>query len=152
MAISIEGLPRTTVINTGQHILIEGGDEDNPYVAKVVRLFGDSESQVFILAIPNYSPLNIHLHCVAESGEQKKATVQWFVRVSEVPPNKLKLLGREPHPQEIFYYEGRGCDDEVDAESILRPVQVRRCYPNPPGFSVVKILLISFSVNTRKFN
>uniref|UniRef100_A0A4W6C7D8 Origin recognition complex subunit 1 n=1 Tax=Lates calcarifer TaxID=8187 RepID=A0A4W6C7D8_LATCA len=62
--------------------------------------------------------------CVSESGKQKKAVVQWFVRVSEVPPSKLKLLGREPHPQEIFYYQGRSCDDEVNAESILRPVQV----------------------------
>ncbi|KAK2835024.1 hypothetical protein Q5P01_015508 [Channa striata] len=101
LAINVEGLPRTTIINTGQHILIEGEDEDNPYVAKVVRLFGD------------------------ESGKQKKAMVQWFVRVSEVPPTKLKLLGREPHPQEIFYYQGGSCDDEVDAESILRPVQVK---------------------------
>ncbi|XP_071342719.1 origin recognition complex subunit 1 isoform X2 [Trachinotus anak] len=101
LAISVEGLPRVTVINAGQHILIEGEDEDNPYVARVVRLFGD------------------------ESGKQKKAVVQWFVRVSEVPPSKLKLLGREPHPQEIFYYQGRSCDDEVNAESILRPVQVK---------------------------
>ncbi|KAG7999470.1 Origin recognition complex subunit 1 [Nibea albiflora] len=101
LAISVEGLPRTTVINTGQHILIEGDDEDNPYVAKVLKLFGD------------------------ESGKQKKAVVQWFARVSEVPLSKLKLLGREPHPQEIFYYEGRSCDDEVNAESILRPVQVK---------------------------
>uniref|UniRef100_A0A4W6BYH8 Origin recognition complex subunit 1 n=1 Tax=Lates calcarifer TaxID=8187 RepID=A0A4W6BYH8_LATCA len=98
LSISVEGLPRTTVISTGQHILIEGEDEDNPYVARVIRLF--------------------------ESGKQKKAVVQWFVRVSEVPPSKLKLLGREPHPQEIFYYQGRSCDDEVNAESILRPVQV----------------------------
>ncbi|XP_070688446.1 origin recognition complex subunit 1 [Pempheris klunzingeri] len=101
LAISVEGLPRTTVISTGQHILIEGEDEDNPYVAKVIKLFGD------------------------ESGSQKKAVVQWFVRVSEVPLSKLKLLGREPHPQEIFYYQGRSCDDEVNAESILRPVQVK---------------------------
>ncbi|XP_060890620.1 origin recognition complex subunit 1 isoform X2 [Labrus mixtus] len=101
LAISVEGLPRITIINIGQHILIEGEDEDNPYVAKVVRLFGD------------------------ESGKQKKATVQWFVRVSEVPANKLKQLGREPHPQEIFFYQGRSCDDEVNAESILRPVQVK---------------------------
>lgn len=41
----MEGLPRTTVINTGQHILIEGEDEENPYVAKVIRLFGDGESR-----------------------------------------------------------------------------------------------------------
>ncbi|AWP10436.1 putative origin recognition complex subunit 1 [Scophthalmus maximus] len=101
LVISVDGLPRTTVINAGQHILIEGEDEDNPYVAKVIRLFGD------------------------ESGKQKKAVVQWFVRVSEVPLSKLKLLGREPHPQEIFLYQGRSCDDEVNAESILRPVQVK---------------------------
>ncbi|XP_076578395.1 origin recognition complex subunit 1 [Chaetodon auriga] len=101
LAISVEGLPRTTVITTGQHILIEGEDDDNPYVARVVRLFGD------------------------ENGKQKKAAVQWFVRVSEVPLSKLKLLGREPHPQEIFLYQGRSCDDEVNAESILRPVQVK---------------------------
>ncbi|XP_033503776.2 origin recognition complex subunit 1 isoform X2 [Epinephelus lanceolatus] len=101
LAISVEGLPRTTVISTGQHILIEGDDEDNPYVAKVIRLYGD------------------------ESGQQKKAVVQWFVRVSEVPLSKLNLLGREPHPQEIFYYKGRSCDDEVNAESILRPVKVK---------------------------
>uniref|UniRef100_A0AAQ4PM89 Origin recognition complex subunit 1 n=1 Tax=Gasterosteus aculeatus aculeatus TaxID=481459 RepID=A0AAQ4PM89_GASAC len=96
----VEGLPRITVIKIGQHILIEGEDEDNPYVAKVIRLFGD------------------------DSGKQKKAVVQWFVRVFEVPLSKLKLLGREPHPQEIFYYQGRSCDDEVDAGSILKPVQV----------------------------
>ncbi|XP_053285825.1 origin recognition complex subunit 1 [Pleuronectes platessa] len=101
LSIKVDGLPRTTIINAGQHILIEGEDEDNPYVAKVVRLFGD------------------------ESGKQKKAVVQWFARVSEVPLSKLKLLGREPHPQEIFYYQGRSCDDEVNAESILRPVQVK---------------------------
>uniref|UniRef100_A0A7N6B8C7 Origin recognition complex subunit 1 n=1 Tax=Anabas testudineus TaxID=64144 RepID=A0A7N6B8C7_ANATE len=101
LEISVEGLPRTTVITTGQHILIEGDDEDNPYVAKVIRLFGD------------------------ESGKQKKAVVQWFVRVSEVPVSKLKLLGREPHRQEIFYYQSRSCDDEVNAESIIRPVQVK---------------------------
>uniref|UniRef100_A0A8C9XMJ9 Origin recognition complex subunit 1 n=1 Tax=Sander lucioperca TaxID=283035 RepID=A0A8C9XMJ9_SANLU len=70
---------------------------------------------------PSYSLFSL---CVSESGRQKKAVVQWFVRVSEVPVSKLKLLGREPHPQEIFYYQGRSCDDEVDAESILRPVQV----------------------------
>ncbi|XP_075963597.1 origin recognition complex subunit 1 isoform X2 [Anarhichas minor] len=108
LAISVEGLPRSTVIKTGQHILIEGEDEDSPYVAKVVRLFGD------------------------ESGKQKKAVVQWFVRVSEVPVSKLKLLGREPHPQEIFYYQGRSCDDEVDAGSILEPVQVKHLIGEAP--------------------
>ncbi|XP_043985232.1 origin recognition complex subunit 1 isoform X2 [Gambusia affinis] len=101
LSIRVEGLPLTTVISAGQHILIEGDDDDNPYVARVVRLIAD------------------------ESGAQKKVAVQWFVRVSEVPPGKLKLLGRNPHPQEVFLYEGRSCEDEVNAESVLRPVQVR---------------------------
>uniref|UniRef100_A0A7N9ANH0 Origin recognition complex subunit 1 n=1 Tax=Mastacembelus armatus TaxID=205130 RepID=A0A7N9ANH0_9TELE len=120
LVIGVDGLPRTTLIITGQHILIEGEDEDSPYVAKVLRLFGD------------------------ESGKQKKAAVQWFVRVSEVPPNKLKLLGREPHPQEIFYYQGRSCDDEVDVESILRPVQVRRGaapFPDPDDTDTLYVKL-----------
>lgn len=121
----MEGLPRTTVISTGQHILIEGDDEDQPYVARVVKLFGDGESRSVCLAGLRGSASSLP-HCVSESGKQKKAVVQWFVRVSEVPASKLKLLGREPHPQEIFYYQGRSCDDEVNAESILRPVQVRR--------------------------
>ncbi|XP_054915351.1 origin recognition complex subunit 1 [Poeciliopsis prolifica] len=101
LSIRVESLPRTTVISAGQHILIEGDDDDNPYVARVVRLFAD------------------------ESSAQKKVVVQWFVRVSEVPPGKLKLLGRNPHPQEVFFYEGHSCEDEVNAESVLRPVQVR---------------------------
>uniref|UniRef100_A0A667YT43 Origin recognition complex subunit 1 n=1 Tax=Myripristis murdjan TaxID=586833 RepID=A0A667YT43_9TELE len=101
LEISVEGLPRTTVISTGQHILIEGEDDDNPFVAKVLKLFGD------------------------ESGKQKKASVQWYVRVSEIPTGKISLLGREPHPQEVFYYESRSCVDEVDAESIISTVQVK---------------------------
>ncbi|XP_015254707.1 PREDICTED: origin recognition complex subunit 1 [Cyprinodon variegatus] len=107
LAIGGEGVPQTAV-SSGQHILIEGEDHDNPFVARVERLFED------------------------ESGRQKKATVQWFVRVSEVPPSKLKLLGREPHPQEIFFYDGRSCDDEVDVESILRPVEVRHLDADAP--------------------
>ncbi|XP_078114387.1 origin recognition complex subunit 1 [Sander vitreus] len=129
LAISVEGLPRTTVINTGQHILIEGEDEDNPYVAKVIRLYGD------------------------ESGRQKKAVVQWFARVSEVPVSKLRLLGREPHPQEIFYYQGRSCDDEVDAESILRPVQVKRldgAAPFPDGDKDALYVKLSWDSKTFK--
>ncbi len=69
--------------------------------------------------------------------------VRWFARLSEVPLSKRKLLGREPHPQEIFYYEGRSCDDEVDVESILRPVQVRTL----SNLSDVSVVLFAFQVN-----
>ncbi|XP_068599715.1 origin recognition complex subunit 1 [Brachionichthys hirsutus] len=122
LAIQVEGVRRTTFVTTGQHILIEGDDDDNPFVAKVLRLFGD------------------------EGGAQMKAEVQWFVRVSEVPLGKLKLLGREPHPQEIFLYGGRSCEDEVDAQSILRPVEVRHVggaapFPPPGGEDVLYVKL-----------
>lgn len=129
MSIRVEGLPKVTKISVGQHILIEGDDEDNPYVAKVLRLFGDEE------------------------GKQKKAVVQWFVRVSEVPLNKLKLLGREPHPQEIFYYEGHNCDDEVNAESILRPVQVVHVDSSAPfpSCSDRDALFVKLSWDSRSF-
>lgn len=60
-----------------------------------------------------------------DSGKQKKVSVQWFVRACEIPAARLELLGRQPHPQEVFYYQGHNCDDEVDVSSILRPVQVR---------------------------
>uniref|UniRef100_A0AAQ5ZLH5 Origin recognition complex subunit 1 n=1 Tax=Amphiprion ocellaris TaxID=80972 RepID=A0AAQ5ZLH5_AMPOC len=128
LVISVEGLPRPTIIIPEQHILIEGDDEDNPYVAKVIRLFGDGEF-----------------------GEQMKAVVQWFVRVSEVPLSKLKLLGREPHPQEIFHYQGRICDDEVNVESILRPVQVTVACVHPKVLGHKMCTNITTDVKSIKF-
>uniref|UniRef100_A0AAQ5ZF47 Origin recognition complex subunit 1 n=1 Tax=Amphiprion ocellaris TaxID=80972 RepID=A0AAQ5ZF47_AMPOC len=127
LVISVEGLPRPTIIIPEQHILIEGDDEDNPYVAKVIRLFGDGD------------------------GEQMKAVVQWFVRVSEVPLSKLKLLGREPHPQEIFHYQGRICDDEVNVESILRPVQVTVACVHPKVLGHKMCTNITTDVKSIKF-
>ncbi|CAL8309889.1 unnamed protein product [Lota lota] len=125
--ISLEDLPRTTVITNGEYILIEGVDDDNPYVAKVKKLI--------------------------ESDKKKKALVQWFFRVGELPPNKMKLLGREPHPQEIFFYEGRTCDDEIDVESILNTVQVKFLSaeaPFPEG-DRQEVLYVKLSWNTKVF-
>ena len=51
--------------------------------------------------------------------------MQWFARFCEVPPGKRKLLGREPHPQEIFLYQDQSCDTEISAETIIGTVQVR---------------------------
>lgn len=79
-----------------------------------------------IFTLFHFETLTFFVLCLSlpENGQQMKAVVQWFMRVSELPVNKLKLLGREPHPQEIFYYECRNCDNEVNVESILRPVKV----------------------------
>ncbi|XP_061095829.1 origin recognition complex subunit 1 isoform X1 [Conger conger] len=98
--ISMDDKPEASLIKIGQYILIEGEDDENPYVAKVLNFFGD------------------------EAGKNKKATVQWFARFCEVPPGKRKLLGREPHPQEIFLYQDSSCDTEISAETIIGTVQV----------------------------
>uniref|UniRef100_A0A8B9KPN7 Origin recognition complex subunit 1 n=1 Tax=Astyanax mexicanus TaxID=7994 RepID=A0A8B9KPN7_ASTMX len=99
----VDGRPRKAVVSVGQCILIEGDDEDNPFVAQLLKLFTDGTNP--------YS-------------SKKKAVVKWFVRVCEIPSNKIGLLGRDPHPQEIFYYQDSSCDNEVDAETILGAVQV----------------------------
>ncbi|CAL8272999.1 unnamed protein product [Arctogadus glacialis] len=128
LRISLEDLPRTTVITNGQYILIEGVDDDHPYVAKVTKL-------------------------IESDKKKKKALVQWFARVGEVPPNKLKLLGREPHPQEIFYYEGPTCEDEIDVESILDTVQVKFIPAGAPFPDVDRqeVLYVKLSWNTKVF-
>uniref|UniRef100_A0AAZ3R0A3 Origin recognition complex subunit 1 n=1 Tax=Oncorhynchus tshawytscha TaxID=74940 RepID=A0AAZ3R0A3_ONCTS len=118
---SVEGQEAVTTVTPGQYILIEGNDDEYPFVAKLLKFFGD------------------------ESHKQKKALVQWFLRLSEVPQNKKLLLGRSPHPQEIFYYLGRACDNEINAESILGTVDVRQ--DNSPDTLYVKL-----SWDTKAFN
>uniref|UniRef100_A0A4W3IC36 Origin recognition complex subunit 1 n=1 Tax=Callorhinchus milii TaxID=7868 RepID=A0A4W3IC36_CALMI len=92
-------------IELGDFILIKSDDDERPYVAKLLKLYDDQPT--------------------------KCAEVQWFVRFEEIPKFKQKLLGREPHPQEIFLYEARDCDNEISAETILRTVKVNTfCWPN----------------------
>ncbi|XP_065154481.1 origin recognition complex subunit 1 isoform X2 [Paramisgurnus dabryanus] len=100
LTISVEGRPENATVSLGQYILIEGDDDDNPFVAQLVKLYSD------------------------DSGKKKTAVVRWFARMCEVPQNKRKLLGRDPHPQEIFYYQDHSCDNEVDAETILATAQI----------------------------
>ncbi|KAM9483331.1 origin recognition complex subunit 1 [Clarias gariepinus] len=108
LTISVEGRPVDAVVSVGQCILIEGDDDDNPYVAQLLKLFRD------------------------ETGKRMRAVVQWFVRMCEIPQNKRKLLGRDPHPQEVFYYQDRSCDNEVDAETILGAVQIKHVPAEAP--------------------
>ncbi|XP_062411446.1 origin recognition complex subunit 1 isoform X2 [Sardina pilchardus] len=101
LIIQVEGKPVDTVVTLGQYILIEGDDDDNPYVAQLLKLFSDAD------------------------GTVKKAKVQWYIRYCEVPHNKRKLLSRSAHAQEVFYYNHSSCDSEVDAETILGTVEVK---------------------------
>lgn len=41
---SVEGQEAVTTVTPGQYILIEGNDDDNPFVAKLLKFFGDGES------------------------------------------------------------------------------------------------------------
>ncbi|XP_020355140.1 origin recognition complex subunit 1 isoform X1 [Oncorhynchus kisutch] len=127
---SVEGQEAVTTVTPGQYILIEGNDDEYPFVAKLLKFFGD------------------------ESHKQKKALVQWFLRLSEVPQNKKLLLGRSPHPQEIFYYLGRACDNEINAESILGTVHVQHVpedtpFPEP---GTKDTLYVKLSWDTKAFN
>ncbi|XP_056605965.1 origin recognition complex subunit 1 isoform X2 [Triplophysa dalaica] len=108
MTISLDGRTDNATVSLGQFILIEGDDDDNPFVAQLLKLYSD------------------------DSGKKKTALVQWFVRMCEIPHNKRKLLGRDSHPQEIFYYNDRSCDNEVDAETILSAVQIEFVSPEAP--------------------
>uniref|UniRef100_A0A3B4DR05 Origin recognition complex subunit 1 n=2 Tax=Pygocentrus nattereri TaxID=42514 RepID=A0A3B4DR05_PYGNA len=107
LSIAVDRRPAEAVVSVGQYILIEGHDDDNPFVAQLLKLFCDDNGN-------------------------KKAEVQWFVRMCEIHQNKRKLLGRSPHPQEVFYYQDRSCDNEVDAETILGSVQVKHIPAQAP--------------------
>ena len=39
----MDGKPEASLIKTGHYILIEGEDDENPYVAKVLEFFGDGK-------------------------------------------------------------------------------------------------------------
>ncbi|XP_015211126.2 origin recognition complex subunit 1 isoform X2 [Lepisosteus oculatus] len=105
-----EGTSEASSIKLGQYILIEGDDDDNPFIAKLLKLYGSGPRE----------------------RENKRAEVQWFARFSEVPSNKRKMLGRAPHPQEIFLYDVTNCDCEIDVETILGAVEVRHVEPQAP--------------------
>lgn len=129
MSISVDGRTEDVTVSLGQYILIEGENDDNPFVAQLLKLYTD------------------------ESGKMKTAVVQWFVRMYEVPQYKRKLLGRDPHPQEVFFYQDSSCDNEVDGESILAPVQIMYIapeHPFPEGKSK-DMLFVKHSWDTKSF-
>lgn len=44
LIIQVEGRPVETVVTLGQYILIEGDDDDNPYVAQLLKFYSDGSS------------------------------------------------------------------------------------------------------------
>ncbi|XP_030428580.1 origin recognition complex subunit 1 isoform X3 [Gopherus evgoodei] len=83
----------------GEFVLVEGENADQPFVAKLLKLYEDG-------------------------SQEKHAVVQWFSRITELPLNKRKLLQREVSPQEIFLDKAPGYDTDINVETIIKNVKV----------------------------
>ncbi|XP_043430895.1 origin recognition complex subunit 1 [Prionailurus bengalensis] len=132
MSVKIEGSLTEIHIQVGQFVLIEGDDDENPYVAKLVELFEDD----------------------SEPHSKKRARVQWFIRFCEVPVSKRHLLGRKPAAQEIFWYDYPACNSNINAETIIGHVQVVALGPDevlPMDLKDEKILFVKLSWNEKAF-
>ncbi|MBN3302199.1 ORC1 protein, partial [Amia calva] len=106
----VEGSCESRLIKPGQFILVESDDDDNPYVAKLLKLYSDDSGRT----------------------GSKRAVVQWYMRFCEVHRNKRKLLGREPHPQEVFLFQVPSCQNDIDIETVLGSVQLQYVEPDAP--------------------
>ncbi|KAB0391769.1 hypothetical protein E2I00_003781 [Balaenoptera physalus] len=132
MSVKIEGRWPEIDLQVGQFVLIEGDDDENPYVAKLVELFEDD----------------------SEPYSKKRARVQWFIRFCEVPVCKQHLLGRKPDAQEIFWYDYPACNSNINAETIIGHVQVVALAPDeviPMDLKNEKTFFVKLSWNEKKF-
>uniref|UniRef100_UPI00398F11C1 origin recognition complex subunit 1 isoform X2 n=1 Tax=Pristiophorus japonicus TaxID=55135 RepID=UPI00398F11C1 len=119
-------------INIGDFVLIQN-DDDRPYIAKLLNLYEDGTQQ----------------------PPAKSAVVQWYSRFEEIPKIKQKLLGREPHPKEIFLYTVPDCDDCISVESLLKVVKVFQIVPDEPFPSVElddDVLFVKLNWDGKRFN
>ncbi|XP_059230722.1 origin recognition complex subunit 1 isoform X2 [Mustela nigripes] len=132
MSVKMEGGLSEIHIQVGQFVLIEGDDDEYPYVAKLVELFEDD----------------------SELHSKKRARVQWFIRFCEVPASKRHLLGREPAAQEIFWYDYPACNSNISAETIIDHVQVVALGPDeviPVDVRNEETLFVKLSWNEKTF-
>ncbi|XP_042637592.1 origin recognition complex subunit 1 [Orycteropus afer afer] len=132
ICVKAEGCSTQIHIQVGQFVLIEGDDDENPYVAKLIELFEDD----------------------SKPHSKKCAQVQWCIRFCEVPECKRHLLGRKPAAQEIFWYDYPACDGNINAETIIGPVRVVALAPDemiPVDLKNEKTLFVKLSWNEKKF-
>ncbi|KAM6217041.1 origin recognition complex subunit 1 [Rhynchocyon petersi] len=132
MCVKMDGCSTRIHIQVGQFVLIEGDDDENPYVAKLIELFED----------------------VSEPHSKKRARVHWCLRFFEVPVCKQHLLGRKPAAQEIFWYEAPACNDNISAETIISPVRVVALAPSeviPVDLKDEKTLFVKLTWDGKKF-
>ncbi|XP_036303144.1 origin recognition complex subunit 1 [Pipistrellus kuhlii] len=132
MSVTSKGGSTETRIHVGQFVLVEGNDDENPYVAKLIELFEDDSEP----------------YC------KKRARVQWFIRFCEISVSKQHLLGRKPDEQEIFWYDCPACNSNIDAETISGPVQVIALAPHevlPTELKNEKTFFVKLSWNEKNF-
>ncbi|NWR52801.1 ORC1 protein, partial [Regulus satrapa] len=99
IVITSESRKTETCVQLGDFILVEGVNADQPYVAQLVDLYEDD-------------------------AQHKRAVVQWFCRLEEIPQNKRKLLKREISAQEVFFEQVLGYDTNIAAETIIKSTMV----------------------------
>ncbi|NWV15369.1 ORC1 protein, partial [Ptilonorhynchus violaceus] len=97
--ITSESSRTETCVQLGDFILVEGVNADQPYVAQLLDLYEDG-------------------------AQHKRAVVQWFCRLEEIPQNKRKLLKREVSPQEVFFDQVLGYDTDIAAQTIIKSIMV----------------------------
>ncbi|KAM5266228.1 origin recognition complex subunit 1 [Hipposideros larvatus] len=132
MSVTLEHCSTKIHIQVGQFVLVEGDDDENPYVAKLIELFED----------------DFELH------SKKRARVQWFIRFCELPVYKQHLLGRKPAEQEVFWYDCPACDSNINVETIIGSVRVIALAPDaviPTDLKNEKTLFVKLSWNEKEF-
>ncbi|NWQ62081.1 ORC1 protein, partial [Neopipo cinnamomea] len=102
--ITSESSRTETCIQLGDFVLVEGVNADRPYVAQLLDLYEDG-------------------------AQHKRAVVQWFCHIGEIPQNKRKLLKREVSPQEVFFEQVLGYDTDIDAQTIIKSIMVIPLHP-----------------------
>ncbi|NXK32090.1 ORC1 protein, partial [Piprites chloris] len=102
--ITSESSRTETCIQLGDFVLVEGVNADRPYVAHLLDLYEDG-------------------------AQHKRAVVQWFCHIGEIPQNKRKLLKREISPQEVFFDQVLGYDTDIDAQTIIKSIMVIPLHP-----------------------
>ncbi|NXE51546.1 ORC1 protein, partial [Casuarius casuarius] len=97
--ITLERSQTEARIQLGEFVLVAGENADQPFVAQLLDLYEDG-------------------------AQQKRAIVQWFSHITEIPQNKRKLLKREVYPQEVFFDQVPGYDTDIAVETIIKSVMV----------------------------
>ncbi|XP_071953820.1 origin recognition complex subunit 1-like [Antedon mediterranea] len=120
----------------GDTVLIDTEESADNYVATILNLFDKG----------------------TECGDPFQATVQWYMRWSELSAGAKKRYNTKPHKNEIFDYRpetSTGSTDTIDAETIIEKckvieLQVDKAFPSAPQ-NCLKEFYVKYQYNGLKF-